>query len=412
MQKLQFDFPEISKNENFDLLSNLKNEGTNDLNFDQYTNKVYKNLSNLETEIISQLMTHDKEFLSLFQNFNESELILDNLETSLLSFKDKLSDINNDMKVLQTRSNEISVKLKNRKEFEEELFKLLDSIILAPDFLNDITNKDVDDDFIEKIKKLDEKLNFFHLNNDLPESNAIDEIVPEMRKTLAKVCSKIYTFILNTFLMINKPNTNIQMIQQHVFLKNKPLILFIKKHAVSMYRELASKYVNLMEKIYLNSSNKYTLELNKLIYDRHDKFSLISSEELNKDLFHLVAKRKNVLENIEKSDSIVPIVAQKNKDTFFYEEIFKSLNKFLMDLFTWEVYYFNDFFDLNTVQSGPYLNTMFKNSVNIILDYISKFLIIKCNDFFAISLMIIINFEHNKLMEIRGVKQLENYFAK
>ena len=46
----------------------------------------------------------------------------------------------------------ISIKLKNRKEFEVELFKLLDSIILAPDFLNDITNKEIDDDFIDKIK--------------------------------------------------------------------------------------------------------------------------------------------------------------------------------------------------------------------------------------------------------------------
>lgn len=411
MENLQFDFPEITSNENFTLFEKLKSEETKDLNFEQYTNKVYKNLSELEGDIISNLVKHDKEFLSMFKNFDESELILNKLESSLLNFKEKLSDINSDMKVLQTKSNEISVKLKNRKEFEEELFKLLDSIILAPDFLNDITNKGIDEEFIEKIQKLDEKLIFFQ-TGELPESVAVEEIVPEMRKTLAKVCSKIYTYILDTFIMINKPNTNIQMIQQHVFLKNKALIAFVKKHAVVMYKELVSKYVGMMEKIYLNSSTKYTLELNKLIYDRHDKFSLISSEELNKDLFLLVNKRKGVLNDIEKADSIVPIVAQRNKETFFYEEIFKSLNKFILDLITWEVVFFNDFFDLGIKSSLPYLDTLFRNSINIIFDYMNKNLIQKCNDFFAISLMIIINFEQAKLMETRKLNHLDPYFGK
>jgi hypothetical protein len=79
------------------------------------------------------------------------------------------------MKSLQERSTEITVKLKNRKQFEEELFKLLDSIILAPEFLNEITDNEIDDDFIEKIKKLNSKLLIFQ-SGELPESNAIEEI--------------------------------------------------------------------------------------------------------------------------------------------------------------------------------------------------------------------------------------------
>ena len=71
----------------------------------------------------------------------------------------------------------------------------------------------------------------------------INEIIPELRKTLAKVCSKIYSHILNTFLMLNKPGTNIQIIQKNVFLKMKQLVIFLKKHAPSMYTELLNKYV-------------------------------------------------------------------------------------------------------------------------------------------------------------------------
>jgi hypothetical protein len=48
MENLQYDFPEISKDENFSLFEKLKSEETSNMNFDQYTNKVYKDLSDIE----------------------------------------------------------------------------------------------------------------------------------------------------------------------------------------------------------------------------------------------------------------------------------------------------------------------------------------------------------------------------
>ena len=365
-------------------------------------------MSKLETEIISNLATHDKEFMQVFKNFEESDEILTKLESSLLEYKDKLNGINNDMKILQNKSSEISIKLKNRKEFEEELFKLLDSIILAPEFLNDIISKEIDDEFVNKINKLEQKLQIF-IGGELPESTAINEIIPEIRKTLAKVCSKIYSHILNSFLMLNKPGTNIQIIQKNVFLKLKNLIVFLKKHAPSMFTELINKYISLMEKIYLNSNTKYCNELSKLLFEKPEKFSLVQNEELNKEIYKLIKNRKeNVLKKIEK-ESIIPIYAISKKETF-YEQIFQSLNKFLMDLITWEVLFFNDFFDMGIQQSSVYLNNIYKSSVNLILEYIQKNLINKNNDYFGISLMIIVNFEQKKIMENLKLNHLDFYF--
>ena len=406
---MQYDFPEISKNEKFILFDKLKSEETKSMNFDQYRKKVYDELSTIETDIISNLAKHDKEFMEMFKNFEESDEILNKLETNLLFFKNKLSDINNDMKMLQNKSSEITVKLKNRKEFEEELFKLLDSIILAPEFLNDIICKDIDDEFINKINKLEEKLQTF-TGGELPESSAINEIIPELRKTLAKVCSKIYSHILNTFLMLNKPGTNIQIIQKNVFLKMKQLVIFLKKHAPSMYTELLNKYVSLMEKIYQNSTTKYCQELVKLIFTKPEKFSLTLTEELSKDFFHLVDKRKqDTLKNIEK-ESIIPLYALTKKETYYNEQIFQSLNKFLMDLITWEVLFFNDFFDMGIQQSAVYLNNIYKTSVNLIFEFIQKNLINKNADYFSVSLMIIVDYEQQKIMEDLKLNHLDFYF--
>lgn len=406
---VQYDFPEISKNEKFVLFDKLSSEQNTNMNFEQYSKKVYNDLSKLETEIISNLATHDKEFMEMFKNFEESDEILSKLESSLLEYKDKLNGINNDMKILQSKSSEISVKLKNRKAFEEELFKLLDSIILAPEFLNDIISKEIDDEFVTKINKLEQKLQIF-IGGELPESTAINEIIPEIRKTLAKVCSKIYSHILNSFLMLNKPGTNIQIIQKNVFLKLKNLIVFLKKHAPSMFTELVNKYVSLMEKIYLNSTTKYCNELSKLLFEKPEKFSLVQNEELSKEVFKLIKSRKeNTLKNIEK-ESIIPIYAISKKESFYYEQIFQSLNKFLMDLITWEVLFFNDFFDMGIQQSSVYLNNIYKSSVNLIFEYIQKNLINKNSDYFGISLMIIVNFEQKKIMENLKLNHLDFYF--
>ena len=406
---IQYDFPEISKDEKFVLFDKLKSEETKSMNFDQYRKKVYNELSTIETDIISNLAKHDKEFMEMFKNFEESDEILNKLETKLLFFKNKLSDINNDMKMLQNKSSEITIKLKNRKEFEEELFKLLDSIILAPEFLNDIICKDIDDEFINKINKLEEKLQTF-TGGELPESSAINEIIPELRKTLAKVCSKIYSHILNTFLMLNKPGTNIQIIQKNVFLKMKQLVVFLKKHAPSMYTELLNKYVSLMEKIYLNSTTKYCQELIKLIFTKPEKFSLTLTEELSKEFFNLVEKRKqDTVKNIEK-ESIIPLYALTKKETYFNEQIFQSLNKFLMDLITWEVLFFNDFFDMGIQQSAVYLNNIYKTSVNLIFEFVQKNLINKNADYFSISLMIIVDYEQQKIMEDLKLNHLDYYF--
>ena len=177
-----------------------------------------------------------------------------------------------------------------------------------------------------------------------------------------------------------------------------------------MLTELINKYVSLMEKIYLNSTTKYCNELSKLLFEKPEKFSLVQNEELNKEIYKLIKNRKeNVLKNIEK-ESIIPIYAISKKESFYYEQIFQSLNKFLMDLITWEVLFFNDFFDMGIQQSSVYLNNIYKSSVNLIFEYIQKNLINKNNDYFGISLMIIVNFEQKKIMENLKLNHLDFYF--
>jgi len=133
---------------------------------------------------------------------------------------------------------------------------------------------------------------------------------------------------------------------------------------------------------------------------------------LDKDLVLLVNERKkNMLKDLEK-ESIVPVIAQKSKSQFFYEQIFQSINKYIMELVTWEVLFFSKFFDMTPQLSISNLNDIFNNSVSYIYDNIQKSIINKCNDFFAISLIIIVNHEQTKIMENMKINHLDLYFGK
>lgn len=403
------DFPEL-KPEELGLFSIENNSEIKNMNFSQYKSKVNKDLSELENRIISELLINDHELVSMYENFTQSEGILSELESSLNSFKDKLENINSDMKQLQVKSNEISVKLKNRKEFEEELYSLLDSIVLSPDFLNDVSNKEIDDEYIEKLYQLDAKLDMFN-KEDLPQSKAIYEVIPEMQKTLTKVSGKIYCYLMNKFQLFLKPNTNIKIIQDVIVSKNKFLITFLKKHSISMYQDIVSKYISYIEKIYSSSTITYIQEVSQFVNDKPEKQNLISSDDYSKELSSQIEKRLLIISQagIEET-SILPIIAKQKQIKYYYEEVFRSMNKFLMDMVLTELVFFNDFFEMNPSQSCTKLNELFKSSLNNICDFLKRQFITKTNDIITIIIMIIVNFEQSKLMNHMGSNHLDFYF--
>ena len=83
----------------------MKNDNIQNITFEKQWNKVYKDFSSLEINIISSLSTHEKEFIEMITFLKKVKKIFNILKFNLLKFKDKLSGINNDMKI-QIKSSE------------------------------------------------------------------------------------------------------------------------------------------------------------------------------------------------------------------------------------------------------------------------------------------------------------------
>ena len=65
---------------------------------------------------------------------------------------------------------------------------------------------------------------------------------------------------------------------------------------------------------------------------------------------------------------------------------------------------------MGTQQSAVHLNNIYKTSVNLIFEFVQKNLINKNADYFSISLMIIVDYEQQKIMEDLKLNYLDYYF--
>ena len=164
-----------------------------------------------------------------------------------------------------------------------------------------------------------------------------------------------------------------------------------------------------MEKIYSSGTSLYVAEIGQFINDKSEKISLISSDDIPKDLFQIIEKRITILDEIDQT-SIMPMIAKQKQQKFYYEETFRSMNKFIMDLIITEVIFFSDFFGMDPSVSCLKLNEIFKSTLNLISDFVKRNCITKTNDFVALALMIIVNIKQSSMMVSQKLNHLEFYF--
>jgi len=82
-----------------------------------------------------------------------------------LSFQDHLGNIKNEMTFLQEKSLNMNISLNNRRNLQKSLEKFIDSVLLEPQLIYDICNKNVDEKYVEYIKELNDKLEYIKANN-------------------------------------------------------------------------------------------------------------------------------------------------------------------------------------------------------------------------------------------------------
>ncbi|XP_028059468.1 vacuolar protein sorting-associated protein 52 A isoform X3 [Camellia sinensis] len=340
------------------------------------------------------------------------------METLLSGFQAEIGSISSDIKVLQEKSMDMGLKLKNRKVAESKLAKFVEDIIVPPRMIDIIVDGEVNDEYMRTLENLSKKLKFVEADVMVKTSKALRDVQPELERLRQKAVSKVFEFIVQKLYALRKPKTNIQILQQSVLLKYMYVISFLKEHGKEVYVEVRAAYIDTMNKVLSAHLRAYIQALEKLQLDivtssdmigveaRSTGFFSRGRESLkNRSAVFALGERINILKEIDEP-ALIPHIAEASSHKYPYEVLFRSLHKLLMDTASSEYLFCDDFFGEESV-----FHEIFAGPIAVIDEHFNSILP-NCFDAIGLMLMIRIIHHHQLIMSRRRVPCLDSYLDK
>lgn len=406
---------ELEECKNDDVVTNILSKG---IKLRDYTKGVENNLREVEVESIQDYIKESDNLVSLHDQIRDCDIILSQMEALLGGFQAEIGSISSDIKVLQEKSMDMGLKLRNRKVAESKLAKFVEDIIVPPRMVDIIVDGEVNEEYMRTLEILSKKLKFVEADALVKTSMALKDVQPELERLRQKAVSKVFDFIVQKLYALRKPKTNIQILQQNVLLKYKYVILFLKEHGNIIYTDVRAAYIDTMNKVLSAHFRAYIQALEKLQLDLATSSDLIGIETTSQGLFStrkeplknrssvfVVGERMRIIKEIEQP-ALIPHIAEASSQKYPYEVLFRSLHKLLMDTASSEYLFCDDFFGEESIYyeifAGPFM--VIDEHFNTILS----------NSFDAIGLMLMIRIihHHQLIMSRRRIPCLDSYLDK
>lgn len=406
---------ELEECKNDDVVLNILSKGAT---LREYTKGVENNLRQVELDSIQDYIEESDKLVSLHDQIRDCDTILSQMETLLGGFQTEIGSISSDIKVLQEKSMDMGLKLKNRKVAESKLAKFVEDIIVPPRMIDIIVDGEVNDEYMRTLEILSKKLKFVQTDLMVKTSKALKDVQPELERLRQKAVSKVYEFMVQKLYALRKPKTNIQILQQSVLLKYKYIICFLKEHGKEIYMEVRAAYIDTMNKVLSAHFRAYIQALEKLQLDVATSSDLIGIEASSFGLFSrareplknrsavfALGERISVLKDMEEP-ALIPHIAEASSRKYPYEVLFRSLHKLLMDTASSEYLFCDDFFGEESI-----FYEIFAGPLAVIDEHFNSILP-NCYDAIGLMLMIRIIHQHQLIMSRRRIPCLDSYLDK
>lgn len=406
---------ELEECKNDDVVANILSKGTK---LREHAKGVENNLRQVELDSIQEYIKESDNLVSLHDQIRECDSILSQMETLLTGFQAEIGSISSDIKILQEKSMDMGLKLKNRKVAESKLAKFVEDIIVPPRMIDIIVDGEVNDEYMRTLEILSKKLKFVEVDPMVKASKAIKDVQPELEKLRQKAVSKVFDFIVQKLQALRKPKTNIQILQQNVLLKYKYVISFLKENSKEVYGEVRAAYIDTLNKVLSAHFRAYIQALEKLQLDIATAYDLIGIETRSTGLFSrgkeqlknrsavfALGDRIKILKEIDQP-ALIPHIAEASSLKYPYEVLFRSLQKLLMDTATSEYLFCDEFFGEESI-----FYEIFSGPFSVIDEHFGTVL---PNSYDAIGLMLMIRIihQHQLIMSRRRIPCLDSYLDK
>nr|GMD22034.1 vacuolar protein sorting-associated protein 52 A-like isoform X1 [Ipomoea batatas] len=406
---------ELEECKSDDVVANILSEG---MKLREYTKGVENNLRQVELDSIQDYIKESDNLVSLHDQIRGCDMILSQMEALLSGFQTEIGSISSDIKILQEKSMDMGLKLKNRKVAESKLSKFVEDIIVPPRMIDIVVDGEVNEEYMRTLEILSKKLKFVEVDPMVKTSKALKDVQPELEKLRQKAVSKVFDFMVQKLYSLRKPKTNVQILQQNVLLKYKFIISFLKEHGKEVYVEVRAAYIDTMNKVLSAQFRAYIQALEKLQLDIATSSDLIGVETRSGGLFSrgreplknrsavfALGERINILKEIEEPP-LIPHIAEASSKKYPYEVLFRSLHKLLLDTASSEYLFCDNFFGEESIFydifAGPF--AVIDEHFNLILP----------NSFDAIGLMLMIRIihQHQLVMSRRRIPCLDSFLDK
>lgn len=398
-----------------DVVATILSKGTS---LRDYTRDVENNLRQIELESIEDYIKESDNLVSLHDQIHDCDTILSQMENLLSGFQAEIGSISSNIKILQEKSMDMGLKLKNRKAAESKLAKFVEDIIVPPRMIDIIVDGEVNEEYMRTLEILSKKIKFVEIDTMVKTSKALNDVQPELEKLRQKAVSKVFDFMVQKLNALRKPKTNVQILQQSVLLKYKYVILFLKEHGKEVYLDVRAAYIDTMNKVLSTNIRAYIQALEKLQLDIATSNDLIGIDTRSTGIFlrgreplknrsavFALGERINILKEIEES-ALIPHIAEASSKKYPYEVLFRSLQKLLLDTATSEYLFCDEFFGEESmfydIFAGPF--SVIDEHLNTILP--------NCFDAIGLMLMIRIIYQHQLIMSRRRIPCLDSYLDK
>ncbi|KAJ4848201.1 Vacuolar protein sorting-associated protein 52 [Turnera subulata] len=438
---------ELEECKNDDVVANILSKG---IQLRDHTKGVENNLRQVELDSIQDYIRESDNLVSLHEQIRDCDNILSQMETLLSGFQAEIGSISSDIKILQEKSMDMGLKLKNRKVAilykpcllsslsvvlsfgkptvsrhvvmemvaESKLAKFVEDIIVPPRMVDIIVDGEVNEEYLRTLDILSKKLKFVEVDPLVKSSKALKDVQPELEKLRQRAVSKVFEFIVQKLYALRKPKTNIQILQQSVLLKYKYVISFLKEHGKEVYTEVRGAYIDTMNKVLSAHFRAYIQALEKLQLDIATSSDMIGVETRSAGLFtrareplknrsavFALGDRINILKEIDQP-ALIPHIAEASAQKYPYEVLFRSLHKLLMDTATSEYLFCDEFFGEESI-----FYDIFAGPFAVVDEHFSSILP-NCYDAIGLMLMIRIIHQHQLIMSRRRIPCLDSYLDK
>lgn len=176
-------------------------------------------------------------------------------------------------------------------------------------------------------------------------------------------CSQCHDWLAQQFESLKRPNTNVQMLQKHSLLRRIETYLFLRQHAPDAARQLRESYATTMSAVYEGIFRAYYANLMQLhvkvataedtiVAERRVAQSFFSSLTADpgrqeRTAAFALGRRAHVLREANQAP-INPQLARSEGQRLTYEQVFRSVQRHLVQIAAGELAFCEAFFGAST----------------------------------------------------------------